>query len=139
MKKVLLAFVFLGITFLSFAQIEGRWTTVGDKTGEAESIVEIYKKSDGLYYGRIAELLVEIPSDICTKCKDDRKNKKILGLEIIRGLRKEGDKWVDGRIVDPESGNVYKCKAEIDKDGNLSLRGFLGFSLLGRTQVWLKQ
>jgi hypothetical protein len=73
---------------MSFAQIEGKWKTIDDETKQAKSIVEIYKKSDGKYYGKVSQLLIKPADPNCTACKDDRKNKPILGMEIIRGLKK---------------------------------------------------
>jgi len=122
---------------LSFAQIEGKWKTIDDETKQAKSIVEIFKKSDGKYYGKVSQLLIKPADPNCTACKDDRKGKPILGLEIIRGLKKEGDEFTGGSITDPKTGKTYKCT--ITKDGNkLNVRGYLGLSLLGRTQVWEK-
>jgi hypothetical protein len=58
---------------LSFAQIEGKWKTIDDETKQAKSIVEIYKKSDGKYYGKVSQLLIKPADPNCTACKDDRK------------------------------------------------------------------
>lgn len=126
---------FLGI--LTFAQIEGKWKTIDDETGKEKSIVEIFKKSDGKYYGKVSQLLQKPANNNCVACKDDRKNKPILGLEIIRGLVKDGDEFTNGTITDPKNGKVYKCT--ITKDGDkLNVRGYVGFSLIGRTQTWQK-
>jgi probable signal peptide protein len=76
-------------------------------------------------------------NDNCVKCKDDRKNKPLIGLEIIRGLEKDGDEFTGGTITDPKNGKTYKCT--ITRDGNkLNVRGYIGFSVIGRTQVWQK-
>ncbi|CAM2896939.1 DUF2147 domain-containing protein [Chryseobacterium flavum] len=137
MKKLLLTFALSLFSVLSFAQIEGKWKTIDDETKQAKSIVEIFKKSDGKYYGKVSQLLIKPADPNCTACKDDRKGKPILGLEIIRGLKKEGDEFTGGSITDPKTGKTYKCT--ITKDGNkLNVRGYLGLSLLGRTQVWEK-
>ena len=137
MKKIVFAFVALFFATLSYAQIEGKWKTIDDETGQAKSIVEITKKSNGKYYGKVSQLLIKPTNPNCTGCKDDRKGKPILGMEIIRGLEKDGDEFTDGTITDPKTGKTYKCT--ITKSGDkLNVRGYMGVSLLGRTQVWQK-
>lgn len=137
MKKIFFAFAALLFSTLSFSQIEGKWKTIDDETGKAKSIVEIFKKSDGKYYGKIVQLLAKPTNNNCVACKDDRKNKPLLGLEIIRGLEKDDSEFTGGTITDPKSGKTYKCiiKREGDK---LNVRGYVGFSLIGRTQTWHK-
>ncbi|UKB83116.1 DUF2147 domain-containing protein [Chryseobacterium sp. MEBOG06] len=135
MKKILLTFALSLFSVLTFAQIEGKWKTIDDETKQAKSIVEIFKKSDGKYYGKVSQLLIKPADPNCTVCKDDRKGKPILGLEIIRGLTKEKDEFTGGTITDPKTGKTYKCT--ITRSGDkLNVRGYLGLSLLGRTQVW---
>ncbi|CAA7194039.1 DUF2147 domain-containing protein [Chryseobacterium potabilaquae] len=137
MKKLLLTFVLSLFGVMSFAQIEGKWKTIDDETKQAKSIVEIYKKSDGKFYGKVSQLLIKPADPNCTVCKDDRKGKPILGLEIIRGLKKDGDEFTGGTITDPKTGKTYKCT--ITRSGDqLNVRGYVGLSLLGRTQVWHK-
>ena len=129
-----MAFSLFGV--LSFAQIEGKWKTIDDETGKAKSYVEITKK-DGKYYGKVVQLLIKPAEPNCSKCKDDRKGKPILGLEIIRGLVKDGDEFSGGTITDPKTGKTYKCT--ITRDGDkLNVRGYVGLSAFGRTQTWHK-
>ena len=136
MKKILLGLSLLVGVAIS-AQIEGKWKTIDDETGKAKSIVEIFKKNVGKYYGKIQQLMQKPTNDNCVKCKDDRKNKPLIGLEIIRGLEKDGDEFTGGTITDPKNGKTYKCT--ITRDGNkLNVRGYIGFSVIGRTQVWQK-
>jgi len=117
--------------------IVGKWKTVDDETGEAKSVVEIFKKPDGKYYGNIHKLLAKPENDKCAKCTGDRKDKPLLGLEIIRGLSKKGNEFTGGNITDPKNGKTYKCT--ITRSGDkLNVRGYVGFSLLGRTQTWHK-
>nr|WP_315026928.1 DUF2147 domain-containing protein [uncultured Chryseobacterium sp.] len=137
MKKLVLTFALSLFGVLTFAQIEGKWKTIDDETKQAKSIVEVFKKSDGKYYGKVSQLLIKPADPNCTACKDDRKGKPILGLEIIRGLSKDGDEFTGGTITDPKTGKTYKCT--ITRNGDkLNVRGYLGLSLLGRTQVWEK-
>ncbi|GAB0157601.1 DUF2147 domain-containing protein [Chryseobacterium sp. Alg-005] len=137
MKKLLLTFVLSLFGVMSFAQIEGKWKTIDDETKQPKSIVEIYKKSDGKYYGKVSQLLIKPANPNCVECKDDRKNKPIQGLEIIRGLKKDGDEFSGGTITDPKTGKTYKCTIT-RKGDQLNVRGYVGVSLLGRTQTWLK-
>ncbi|WP_426279129.1 DUF2147 domain-containing protein [Chryseobacterium sp. S-02] len=137
MRKLLLTSAFSLLGVLSFAQIEGKWKTIDDETKQAKSIVEIYKKSDGKYYGKVSQLLIKPADPNCTVCKDDRKGKPVLGMEIIRGLKKEDDEFTGGTITDPKTGKTYKCT--ITRDGDkLNVRGYIGLSLIGRTQTWQK-
>lgn len=137
MKTLSFALMALLFSTFSFAQIEGKWKTVDDETGKPKSVVEIFKKSDGKYYGKVVQLLTKPEHDTCVKCTDDRKNKPIIGLEIIRGLQKNGGEFSGGTIIDPKNGKTYKCL--IKKDGNsLDVRGYIGFSFIGRSQTWQK-
>ena len=137
MKKIIFAFVALFFATLSYAQIEGKWKTIDDETGQEKSIVEIFKKSDGKYYGKVTQLLIKPANPKCVDCKDDRKNKPILGMEVVRGLKKDGNEFTGGTITDPKTGKTYKCT--ITRSGDkLNVRGYIGFSLIGRSQTWHK-
>lgn len=137
MKKLLAVLMLSFCSVMSFAQIEGKWKTIDDETKQAKSIVEIFKKSDGKYYGKVSQLLIKPANPNCVGCKDDRKGKPILGMEIIRGLEKDGAEFTDGTITDPKTGKTYKCT--ITRTGDkLNVRGYMGVSILGRTQVWQK-
>lgn len=137
MKKLVFAIAFCLVGFLSYAQIEGKWKTIDDETGKARSIVEIFKKSDGKYYGKILQLLIKPENVKCVKCSDDRKDKPLVGLEIIRGLKKDDGKFSGGTITDPKNGKTYKCTIS-PKGDKLDVRGYIGISLIGRSQTWYK-
>lgn len=129
------------ITHGAFAQeqIFGKWKTVDDETGETKSVVEIFKKGDKAY-GKIVEILNKERQDVvCDKCDvdDPRRNQKVLGMEIIKDLEKDGTEWDSGTILDPQNGKVYKCKIWVE-DQKLTVRGYIGFSWIGRSQIWLK-
>lgn len=137
MKRLALAFFALFLSVFSYAQIEGYWKTIDDKTNKAKSVVKIYKASNGKYYGKIHKLLIKPSNNKCVKCKGSLKNKPLIGLNIIRGLEKDGNEFSGGKITDPKSGKTYKCI--IKRSGNkLKVRGYVGFSLIGRTQTWHK-
>ncbi|MFM0739801.1 DUF2147 domain-containing protein, partial [Paraburkholderia xenovorans] len=76
----------------------------------------------------------------CTACTDARKDQPILGMTIITDMKKDGDGWDHGQILDPENGKLYKCKMRLEDGGNkLVVRGYIGVSLLGRSQTWVRQ
>lgn len=118
----------------------GRWHTIDDKTGEVKSLVTIEDKS-GVLSGRVTQLLRKgaDPAARCDKCSDDRKGQTILGMEIIRGVKKaSGDEhWDGGEILDPEEGKLYRVRlTPLEGGARLQVRGFLG--PFWRNQVWVK-
>jgi hypothetical protein len=120
--------------------ISGEWRTVDDKSGEIRSLVHIYQDSlDGLYYGKIVKLY-KYADAVCDKCEGDNKNKPVLGLVIIDGMKVEGRMLKGGTVLDPENGKRYYASLSIDKKtGKLVLRGSLDkHGLLGRNQYWIK-
>lgn len=115
--------------------ITGRWQTVDDETGRVKSIVEIYPQGQRLF-GRIVKLFPadgEDPDPVCKKCSGPQHNQKIVGLEILKNLRWDGDSWTKGTILDPAKGKVYDTKLWLE-NGELKVRGYLG--IFFRTQVW---
>lgn len=132
----MLALASVLLTFNLQAQdIFGEWKSIDDETGKAKSIIKIFEK-DGKAYGKVVELLnPSRENPTCYNCTDDRKDKPILGLEIIRALEQDDDEWEDGTILDPENGKVYDCKIWLE-DGNLQVRGYVGFFF--RTQTWVR-
>ena len=117
--------------------VVGKWKSVDDNTGEVRSTVEIFENG-GKIHGKIIKLFpkpAEDPDPICDKCdpEDERYNKKIIGMEIIRGLTKEGEEHSGGDILDPENGKVYRARIWVEgKD--LKVRGYWG--PFYRTQTW---
>lgn len=138
MKKIMLTIAFLVCAiFVGAAQdVVGKWKTIDDETGEAKSIVEIYKQ-DGKIFGKVVEILNPSKKDVtCDKCPDEAKGKPVLGLVILKGLKKDGDEYSGGTILDPTSGKVYKSLVALEGPDKLKVRGYVGFSLLGRSQYW---
>jgi uncharacterized protein (DUF2147 family) len=135
------AFVVLVVFFAttSFSQtVIGKWKTIDDETGKAKSIVEIYERS-GKIYGKILEILEEENRNRkCDLCSGVEKDKPILGMTIIKGLTKDGDEYSGGKILDPKNGKQYKCYITLDGKDKLKVRGYIGISLLGRTQTWAR-
>ena len=138
MKQYLFGlFSILLVTPLPAQTITGKWKSIDDKTGEVKSIVEITERGAKLF-GKIIKIFPKPNEDqdpVCTECptEDDRYNKKILGLEIIRDMKKDDDGYAGGHILDPEVGRIYRCKLWIE-EGTLKVRGYLGPFF--RTQTW---
>ena len=119
------------------ASAEGRWRQIDPDTQRAKSIVEISRTSNGALHGRIIELLnPSRPNPTCDKCSDDRKNKPIAGMEIIRGMKAQGGgKYAGGTILKPDEGKVYKSKMELVEGGKkLEVSGCVAF--ICKSQVW---
>jgi uncharacterized protein (DUF2147 family) len=115
----------------------GVWRTIDDKTNKPRALVRIFTRN-GLLYGRVTTILDGTHADArCQDCSGDRQNQPVLGLEIIRDMRPDGDHWDGGTILNPETGDVYHCRMHLGPDGQtLVVRGFIGFSLIGRSQTW---
>lgn len=141
MKKViqlLIVALFLSVSsaFAQRTDVIGKWKTIDDDTKKAKSIVEIYKK-DGKIYGKIIQLFRgadEEQDPICDECSGSDKDKKIIGLEMLKKMKSDGDEWSGGTITDPKNGKIYRCKMWLE-DGKLQVRGYVAFFF--RTQVWL--
>jgi uncharacterized protein (DUF2147 family) len=119
----------------------GKWRTVDDRTGKVRSVVAIWEE-EGRLYGKIERLIDPDLSHLnpqCIHCAGDLKNKPVVGLRILWDLKKEGEQWSGGKVLDPENGKSYRCIIAMEESGKvLKVRGFIGFSLFGRTQYWLR-
>jgi len=118
--------------------IIGQWETYDDKTNEKKAIIEIYKQDD-TYGAKIIKNFVRNKDAVCDKCEGENKNKPIIGLVIIENIKKNNEAYEEGTILDPESGDVYKCYLKLIEENKLKVRGYIGFSLIGRTQYWLRK
>ncbi|MDN3637850.1 DUF2147 domain-containing protein [Simiduia curdlanivorans] len=115
----------------------GLWQTFGEANGKPKSLIEI-SLNNGALQGKILELYEpEVANPVCDKCDGDKKNQPIIGLAFLWGLKPDGARWRDGHILDPENGKVYSASAELKAQGQqLEVRGFIGFSFVGRSQIW---
>lgn len=123
----------------SVTQLLGRWTTFDDDTGKPQAIVAIQQNSRGIH-GQIEKLLAATGDGApkCAKCTGSLKEKPILGLRILWDMTQDGDDW-SGKILDPESGKVYRCNVTIIDGGKrLKVRAYVGAALFGRTQYWTR-
>lgn len=121
----------------------GLWKTFDEDTGAAKSLIRI-RDSHGVLEGRIEKLLDpgDPPDAVCDRCTDERRNKPLVGLVIIRNVRKsdgQAGRWDGGDILDPEEGKTYSVRFFPGQDGRrMEVRGFIGTPFLGRTQTWLR-
>lgn len=119
---------------------DGYWQTVPDDEG-SPSVIHIWIEN-GEAFGKVIKIYTKPgrdPDPICDKCKGDLKDKPVLNMTILNNLTQKNGKWSGGTILDPNNGKTYKCYVEVVENGEkLKVRGFIGMSLLGRTQYWNK-
>lgn len=136
--KMLLILLMIGSLATEAQQITGKWKVIDEDSGEAKCIIDIFKTDNNTLKGEIIKLLdSDAPKDAtCIKCKGKFKDEPLVGLPILRGFTKEDDKWVDGKITDPEKGKTYDSKIWVDEDDpdKLKVRGYV--SIFYRTQTW---
>ena len=119
----------------------GIWKTIDEKTNQPSSLIRLDEKNSELI-GVVTEL-IPTPGEVlvthCNLCKDDRKGKPIIGMIIMKGLKRVAPgNWSGGEILDPEEGEIYKVKITMVNDKTLEVRGYIGVPLLGRTQIWVR-
>lgn len=123
----------------------GKWKTIDDKSGFAKAIVGIYKNSDGSYAGKI-EKIYNLPDnnenlgDLCIHCRGDLKDKPYLGMRVLYNFTQSSqNEYINGKVLDPATGDIYKAKIKMNSSGKrITLRGYIGVSLLGRSQTWIR-
>ena len=119
----------------------GLWKSIDDKTGKPRSLIRI-EENNGEYSAVVEKglLVTDTGEGVCDKCTDERKGQKIVGMTIVKGIKKKGDNYEGGEILDPDNGKTYKCKMKLDSTGNkLEVRGYIGVSLFGRSQTWTRE
>jgi uncharacterized protein (DUF2147 family) len=150
-SQALLGPVFLGLVVLiapviGYAEtgsVIGLWKTIDDRTGKPRSLVRI-TEVNGKLQGKIEQILFR-PEEtdhnpLCKECSGARRNQPIVGMIILSGLREDGEEYSGGEILDPKNGKTYRCKMALTDQGTkLDVRGYIGISLLGRTQTWVRQ
>jgi uncharacterized protein (DUF2147 family) len=144
-RHAALAGLLLGSALTACAQTSspvGTWQTIDDHTGKPKALVQIVEDGDGTLSGKVIKGLGpnDQPDRRCTACTDARKDQLILGMTIVDGMKKAGDGWDGGHILDPENGKIYRCKMHVENGGQqLEVRGYIGISLLGRSQTWNRE
>lgn len=120
----------------------GVWRSIDDKTKKERSIIRVTEVNGELE--GVVEKIFDQPGDdpahLCKECKGERKDKPIIGMTILWGLKKDGASWTGGEILDPKNGRIYRAKVTPSADGKtLDVRGYIGMALIGRTQVWHRE
>jgi len=142
-------FAFLAWLFLAAASVHaadvspiGLWKTIDDRSGEAKGLIRI-REINGKFEGKIDKIFPKLgddPAPKCEKCQGSLRNQPVLGLTFLWGFTKQGDEYQGGEILDPESGKIYQAKMKlIDGGKKLEVRGFIAFSLFGRSQTWIRE
>lgn len=120
----------------------GLWKNIDDNSGKPKALIRI-TESNGELQGSIERLFREKgedPNPKCTKCGGARKDQPILGMTILFGMKRDGDEYNGGQIIDPDNGKTYRSKLTlIDGGKKLNVRGYIGMPMLGRTQTWLRE
>jgi uncharacterized protein (DUF2147 family) len=120
----------------------GLWKNIDDETGKPKALIRI-TDNNGVLSGQIEKLFRDANEDQnpkCDKCEGARKDQPIIGMTILSGLKKDGDEYNGGEILDPNNGKVYKSKLHLTDGGKkLSVRGYIGMPMLGRSQTWVRQ
>ena len=120
----------------------GLWQTVSDRTGQPDGLVRILEV-DGEYIGTVVAVYSPPAPDahpLCELCQGDLKDRPIVGMNILRGVRRTATTYSTGEILDPDEGQVYKCRIALLDDGRkLEVRGYIGIPLFGRSQTWIRK
>ncbi len=136
------AFLSIAPAFAADSSPVGLWKNIDDKTGKPKALIRV-TETNGVLQGQIEKLFREPNEDQnpnCEKCNDARKGKPVIGMVIMTNLKKDGDEYNGGQILDPDDGETYKCKLHLTDGGKkLSMRGYIGVPMLGRSQVWVRQ
>ena len=147
MRTGLIAIIGLSLlsSFTYAADLTGVWRTIDDKTGIVRAHIKMEKQSDGSFTGTILNSFPapgEAPLVVCFKCPPPYTNQPIIGMQAIKGLTedpKAPNSFINGKGIDPRGGKTYSGKAKLSADGRkLRLRGYIGISMLGRSQTWIR-
>lgn len=136
---------FAGIPLLAQAEESpvGLWKSIDDKSGKPKALIRI-TETGGELQGKIEKLFLEADAPEkdpkCGKCEGTNKDQPIVGMTILTGLKKDGDEYTGGKILDPGNGKLYSSKLSvIENNKKLNVRGYIGAPIFGRTQTWLRE
>jgi len=135
---VLATGVTIGHAYADDPTVAGFWEQADDKGTVGAWF--LFEEQDGLFQGRLVKSFRkpgEPVVNICTHCPGEQKNAKMLGLTIVKGMKRDGLAYREGSILDPRDGSIYHAQMDLSPDGQkLSMRGYIGIPLLGKSQVW---
>ncbi|MET0858346.1 MAG: DUF2147 domain-containing protein [Telluria sp.] len=147
MRKLIQAGLIAGVLAVPAAWAQdaspvGMWRSIDDETGKPKAMIRI-TDNQGQLEGRIEKLFRPADQEQnpkCDKCDGARKDQPMVGMMILSGLKKDGDAYSGGEILDPANGKVYRSKATL-KDGGkkLEVRGYIGAPMFGRSQTWVRE
>ena len=143
MKKLLIAAAWAMGASLALAQATpaGLWKTIDDDTKAEKSLVRI-TDNGGVFTGKVEKILTDKADAKCVECTDERKDKPVQGMTILRDIKPDANEkgtWVGGDILDPNDGKIYKVLLKLADGGKkLDVRGYIGMPMLGRTQTWIR-
>ena len=145
MKRLLFAALTLLAAANVFAQEAspvGLWKNIDDESGKPKALIRI-TESNGELRGKIEKLFKNPGEDQnpkCIKCEGALKDQPVIGMTILTGMKRDGDEYNGGQILDPNNGKVYSSKLTVIEGGKkLDVRGYIGFPMLGRTHTWLRE
>jgi uncharacterized protein (DUF2147 family) len=146
MKRSALLAILSTILIAPFAHADdtpvGLWKNIDDKTGKPKALIRI-TENGGEYKGKIEKLFLEPGADQnpkCTECDGANKDQPVIGMTILFGLKKDGDEYNGGKIIDPANGKTYSSKLTVvDNNKKLNVRGYIGTPFLGRSQTWIRE
>lgn len=136
-------FILSFLLFCSFSSVAqqkiiGIWKNIDDEDGVEKSHIEIYEQK-GKLFAKVIKLLPAATVKVCNKCKGENKDKPIEGMLILWDLKKKNEtEYEDGQILNPKNGKIYDCFISLESPDKLKVRGYLGMSLLGKTQYWYR-
>ena len=149
MKRItqvsMLSLALVSCTLFANDAIVGKWKNIDDQTGFSKGIIEVFKEDDGSYSGRVDQITPHpgyTPKEFCDKCAGAERNKPILGMKVLRNFiinPKNDTQYINGLILDPTSGKLYKGRINVRANGKrLNLRGYIGVEIIGRSQTWIR-